>query len=59
MTISVEKKCHVSARVPCVRVVYRGRLRTIVALGLLAEPREEGLAVVEGQYRGTGLCHPL
>lgn len=59
MTISVEKKYHVSARVPCVHVVYRGRLRTIVALGLLAEPREEGLAVGESQYRGTGLCHPL
>lgn len=59
MTISVEKKYHVSARVPCVHVVYRGRLRTIVALGLLAEPREEGLAVVEGQYRSTRLCHPL
>ena len=33
------------------------RAPTIVALGLLAEPREEGLAVGKSQYRGAGLCH--
>jgi hypothetical protein len=28
---------------------------TIVALSLLAEPGEEGLAVLQSQYRGAGL----
>lgn len=35
------------------------RAPTIVALGLLAEPGEEGLAVGQSQYRGAGLCHGI
>jgi hypothetical protein len=32
---------------------------TIVALSLLAEPGEEGLAVLQSQYRGAGLWCPF